>query len=112
MWNKKTPLVGVSSLVCVVAAMSLATSGSAEPTAIAVQIAAADGPANSDGIIEVPDGGSSGPSERQGSPSEPSEDGTDESPGDANPDMSHPDMANPGEPPGCPFTNQPLELLI
>jgi hypothetical protein len=74
--------------------------------------AAVDEPDRDGGGIDAPDRDTPQlPENRRGSRA-PSEDGTDAGGDEASPDVINPDLANPDDPPGCPYTHQPLELLI
>jgi hypothetical protein len=112
MWYGKTLQIRSSAGLAAAIAMGAVVISSPLAAAAKVYLVAIDEPESGGGAIDAPDRDTPAvPEDRRGSRA-PFEDGTNDGADEASPDVINPDMANPEQPPGCPFTNQPLELLI
>jgi hypothetical protein len=112
MWYGKTLQIRSSAALAAAIAMAAVVISPPPAAAASVYLAAIDEPDSGGGTVDGPGRDTpAGPESRRGSRA-PSEDGTNDGADEASPDVINPDMANPETPPGCPFTHQPLELLI
>ena len=112
MWYGKT--LQIRSYAGLAAAIAMGAVVISPPPAAGAKayLAAIDEPERDGGAVDAPDGDTPAiPENRHGSRA-PSEDGTNDGADDSTPDVINPDLAEPDDPPGCPFTHQPLELLI